>query len=291
MNRNLIDQAMHARQIFQSRTPAQRLSGARFEVKNLASDWAEIYLYGDIAWYDITAAMVAEALNNLSASTLSVRLNSMGGDVFDGVAIYNLLRNYANNHSATISMNVDALAASIASVIAMAGDEIVIAKNAQIMIHRAWAGCIGDAEDMQAMADVLESIENDMIIPTYQDRTGISSSDLAAMMKAETWMNAQTAVDKGFADRIAADNGAKALLRPGNYNKAPSGKAGLSIEHARAKTKMAELSLENILVSPREQTLIAGMRTRMAQLSAEQSPAEATEAARRQMAEIAREHR
>jgi ATP-dependent protease ClpP protease subunit len=201
---------------------AQKLAGARFEVKNAADDIAELYIYGDIGWYDITANMVADALNQISVKNLVVRLNSSGGDVFDGIAIFNLLRNYAKKNGAKIEVHIDALAASIASVIAMAGDEIVIAKNAMMMIHRASGGCYGDAGDMAAMAQILESIENDMIVPTYASRTKQKVDDLIDMLKQSTWMNAAICIEKGFADRLEDDNGVAALLRPGLFNNVPA---------------------------------------------------------------------
>lgn len=201
----------------ENRAPVARLAGARFELKN-AADAADLYIYGDIAWYDITAAMVAQQLSQVTAPVIRVHINSCGGDIFDGVAIYNLLA----QNPARIEVTIDGLAASIASVIAMAGDEIAIAKNAMMMIHRAWGFAMGDADDMRAMATLLEGTENDMIIPCYADRTGMASADLAALMAAETWMNAQACVDRKFADRILDGAGPQALLRPGLYAHAPA---------------------------------------------------------------------
>lgn len=196
----------------------ERLAGARFEVKNEAADEATMYIYGDIAWYDITAQDVAQALAGVTAKTINVRINSGGGDVFDGIAIYNLLA----QSSATINVFIDGLAASIASVIAMAGDKITIAKNASMMIHNAWGVTIGDKNDMRAMADVLD-MADEQIAQMYVDRSGgkSSASDIATMMNGETWMNAQACIDKGFADAIADPTGAKALIRSGLYANAP----------------------------------------------------------------------
>lgn len=207
---------------FENKGGAQKLAGARFELKNAADDTAELYIYGDIGWYDITANMVADAVNQVSAKTLVVRLNSSGGSVFEGVAIYNVLRNYAKKNGARIEMHVDALAASIASVIAMAGDEIIIAKNAMMMIHEASGGCFGTKRDMAAMNEVLTSIENDMIIPTYAARTKQPVADLVNMIEQSTWMNSATCIEKGFADRLEDDNGVAALLRPGIFDNVPT---------------------------------------------------------------------
>jgi len=207
---------------FQNRAHPQRLPGARFEIKNAAdADTSELYIYGDVGWYDITASMVAETLNAITAKTLVVHVNSMGGEVFEGVAIHNLLRDYAKKNGARIVVRVDALAASIASVISMAGDDIVMAKNALMMIHRASGGCWGDAEDMLAMAQVLETLEASMIVPSYRSHSKLSVDELLELMKAETWMNADDAVKYGFATQIGDDTGTEALLRPGMFAKAP----------------------------------------------------------------------
>lgn len=206
---------------YENRAKPAKLSGAKFEIKNAADDAADIYLYGDIGWYDITAQMVAQALADVTAKTLNVRINSSGGSVFEGVAIYNVLRKYAKDNGAKVVTYNDALAASIASVIFMAGDERIIAKNAMTMIHRASGGCYGDADDMKATAQVLESIENDMIVLTYVAKTGQKAADLIDMMKQSTWMNAQTCVDKGFATALAEDGDAQALLRDGMFDNVP----------------------------------------------------------------------
>lgn len=209
-----------AQTAFANRVPVARLAGSRCEVKNAGGDnTVELYIYGEIAWYEITAQMVAEALSQVpqGTQTIVVHLNSPGGDVFDGVAIYNLLRNRPEN----VIVKIDALAASIASVIAMAGDEIVIAKNAMMMIHRASGFAIGTADDMRALADILESIETDMIVPTYVDQTGLPAVELMDMMKSDTWMKAAVCVEKGFADRIGDDTGAKAMVRHGMFANMP----------------------------------------------------------------------
>jgi ATP-dependent protease ClpP protease subunit len=261
----LIDAVMSSRRQFENRTPVAKLSGARFEITNAAAnDTAELYIYGDIAFYDITAAMVAQGLADLTAKTLVVHLNSMGGEVFDGVAIYNLLRAYAKRNGAKIEVHIDALAASIASVIAEAGDEVIIARNAMMMIHRASGGCWGDADDMAAMGNVLVAIESDMIVPTYAAHTGIAAADLMTMMKASTWMNAQTCVDKGFADRLEDETGVAALLRKGIYENAP---ADLFQEAVHPSLDDPESSAAKIAAE--NATFTAKIRTRLAALSCE----------------------
>ena len=234
----------HSLVSFENRAQPAKLAGARFEVKNAADDVAELYLYGDIAWYDITAQLVADTLNGLSAKTLQVHVNSGGGDVFDGVAIFNLLRNYAKKNGASIEIYVDALAASIASVIAMAGDKVLIAKNAMMMIHRASGGCWGTADDMTSTAQILVSIENDMIIPSYVSRTKMKAADLMTMMQQSTWMNAATCVEKGFADALQEENGVAALLRPGIYDNVPGPLRNATSDWVSAAARDLPMDLE-----------------------------------------------
>lgn len=162
---------------------------------------AELLIYGDIGggWYDegITAKSVTDSLAELDVDTLNVRINSGGGLVFEGVAIYNALA----RHPAHIVVHIDSIAASIASVIAMAGDEIRISEGSNIMIHKPWSGAWGDAEMLRKEADILDKLESG-IIDIYAARTGAKRSDLAAWVGAETWFLGQEAVDAGFADEM-----------------------------------------------------------------------------------------
>lgn len=177
------------------------------------SNSTELYIYGDIGdsfWNSgVTAQNVADALATLdkSVKTLNVHLNSPGGDVFEGIAIYNLLA----QHSATVNVNVDALAASAASVIAMAGDTIAIPENAMMMIHDPWCGVIGNAGELRKMADDLDKIR-DMIAVTYQRRSGKDLATIKQWMADETWMSGQECVDRGFATELVPAKAASAAL-------------------------------------------------------------------------------
>lgn len=122
---------------------------------------------------------------------------SNGGDVFVASEIYSMLKNNASN----VKVNVTGLAASAASVIAMAGDTVSIAPTAQIMIHKAWTSVDGNADDLNHEAGVLSGID-ESIASAYELKTGMKQSDLLQMMSNETWLTAQDAVDKGFADEI-----------------------------------------------------------------------------------------
>lgn len=126
-----------------------------------------------------------------------VDIASNGGDVFVASEIYSMLKNNASN----VKVNVTGLAASAASVIAMAGDTVSIAPTAQIMIHKAWTNMDGNADDLNHEAGVLNNIDKS-IASAYELKTGMKQSDLLQMMSNETWLTAQDAVDKGFADEI-----------------------------------------------------------------------------------------
>lgn len=163
------------------------------------ADEAEVFVYGDIGgwWGGVSAEEFAKEIAALDVKTLNVRLNSPGGLVFEGVAIYNALA----RHSAKVVVHVEGIAASIASVIAMAGDEIHIAEGSRFMIHDPWTIVMGSADDLRAEADVLEGLKSDLI-DIYAARTEQSRDDLSDWMTVETWLSARDAVDKGFADSM-----------------------------------------------------------------------------------------
>lgn len=160
-------------------------------------DEAEIFIYDEIGYYGCSAQDFAAALSEIKANTINVRINSPGGSVFDGMAIYRALE----RHPAKIVVHVDGWAASIASVIMCAGDVIKIAENAYVMIHRPWSFAIGTAEDMRAEADVLDGLQ-DSILEIYVARTEGDAKAINKQIEAETWFKGQEAVDAGFADEM-----------------------------------------------------------------------------------------
>jgi ATP-dependent Clp protease protease subunit len=180
-----------------------RNADSKFTVKAESNaDEATIYLYGvivdDSYWGGISASDVAQALAQITASTIHVRVNSPGGDVFAGRTIQSLLR----AHPAKVIAYVDGLAASAMSFAIMGADEIEIADGAMIMIHKGWTIALGNEDDMRATADLLNKVDG-TIVKTYADRTGQEVEQLAAWMTAETWMTAEESVERGFADRLA----------------------------------------------------------------------------------------
>jgi ATP-dependent Clp protease, protease subunit len=140
---------------------------------------------------------VADALEKANGEQLEVLINSPGGDVFAGSEIYTLLKDYKGE----VTIKITGVAASMGSVIAMAGDKVKISPTAQIMIHNVWSMAVGDYRDMKHESDVLKNM-NRSIAAAYQNKTGLSENELLGMMDRETWMNAQEAKEKGFVDEI-----------------------------------------------------------------------------------------
>lgn len=160
---------------------------------------AEIYIFDEIGWFGVSAADFVRELADVQAGRITLHLNSPGGDVFDGIAILSALR----DHPATVTVKVDALAASIASVIAMAGDRVIMGRNSQLMIHEASGLCVGDSQDMAEMASMLDKV-SDNIASVYHDRAGGGVKSWRKAMQAETWYSADEAVTAGLADEVAA---------------------------------------------------------------------------------------
>ncbi|HUX15407.1 MAG TPA: head maturation protease, ClpP-related [Phycisphaerae bacterium] len=159
---------------------------------------------------------VAELKKHPGAKAIVLNINSPGGDVFEGVAIYNALR----RRKATITVNIDGMALSIASLIAMAGDEIHMAENAMIMIHDPWAISIGSAEELRDSADRLEKIAG-TLVRTYAARSGQDPAAIAEMMAAETWLDAEDALAAGLATKITAAKRMAASARLPEYRNTP----------------------------------------------------------------------
>jgi ATP-dependent Clp protease protease subunit len=162
----------------------------------------EIWLYEQIGasfWGDgISAKSFQKELSGLGKVTnIDLRINSPGGDVFDGFAIYNMLA----QHPATVDVYVDGVAASIASIIAMAGDNIKMAKNSLMMIHNPQGVAIGDANEMDRVKALLHQVK-DNLTRTYEDRTKNKAAEIEAWMDDETWFTAEAAVEHGFADTV-----------------------------------------------------------------------------------------
>lgn len=173
-----------------------------FHIRAAGKKTVEIYLYDTIGndwWGGISAKMFSDQLKSdaKGAEQIILRVNSAGGDVFDGLAIYNELV----RHPANVVAEIDGMAASIASIIVMAANEIRIADNAMMMIHEPWTGAVGSAKDLEDKAQLLRQVAGNLV-RTYAARTGQSEPALEEWMAEETWFDARQALDNGFADKI-----------------------------------------------------------------------------------------
>lgn len=189
------------------RDRASPRNGARwYEIRNQTGDTAVLRIYDKIHWlFGVTPEDFAADLDGITAPNIEVQINSPGGDVFDGIAIFNALR----AHPATVTTRVDGLAASIASVIAQAGDRRTILSGGQMMIHEAWGLSIGPAADHREMADLLDK-QSGVIASIYAERSGRDQDEFRQMMGSETWLTADEAVDAGLADEVVNPSSAQA---------------------------------------------------------------------------------
>ncbi|MFF9002614.1 head maturation protease, ClpP-related [Streptomyces achromogenes] len=168
-----------------------------YQFRNVAADEAELFLYDEIGgWGTLAEDFIAE-LEAITTPKLRVRVSSPGGSVFEGVALANALR----AHPAEVTVQVDGIAASIASVIAMAADRVVMQPQAMVMVHDASGVCMGNAQDMADMAALLDKI-SDNIADAYGAKAGGTRDEWRQVMKAETWYTAEEAVEAGLADEV-----------------------------------------------------------------------------------------
>lgn len=180
----------------------------------------ELIIYDDIGesmWGEsITANSVKNMLDRMEQGDLTVRINSPGGSVFDGFAIYNMIRQREGN----TTVYVDGLAASSASVIAMAGDEVIMGQASMLMIHDPCTMAFGDAAEMTKTADTLDKIK-ESIVAAYASRSDRGEDAISQMMTDETWFTADEAVDAGFASRVEEGKAVVSNLNRPWINKAP----------------------------------------------------------------------
>lgn len=160
-------------------------------------DTTKVFIYDEIGMWGTDASEFVQQLMQITTPNIELHLNSPGGGIFHGVAIYNALLSHPSN----VNVIVDALAASAASFIAQAGDSVTMTKGSTMMIHDGSGSVYGNASDMQQMASILDKL-SDNIASIYADRAGGDTADWRGMMQEETWYNAQEAVDAGLADAV-----------------------------------------------------------------------------------------
>lgn len=169
----------------------------------------EVSIYDEIGFGGVTAKNFVADLRKLKGQHIHLRINSVGGSVIEGAAIYNALR----RHKGGLTVHVDGLAASMASVIAMAGEEVLMAGNAMLMVHNPWSMAMGDADDLRKEADVLDKLKA-TLVNAYVRKTGRERGEIEAMMDEETWLDATEAMGLNFVDGIEDDIEAAASVTP-----------------------------------------------------------------------------
>ena len=169
-----------------------------YNIQNKAGETADIYIFDEIGTYGVTAQDFISEIKGLKDMPINLRINSLGGDVFDGMAMYNVIK----RREAKTTVYIEGIAASIATIIALGADEVIMAENSLFMIHNAWGGTSGEAKDMRKTAETLDKITSELT-DIYVKKTGLSYDTLAEMMDEESWLNAQEAFALGFIDTIS----------------------------------------------------------------------------------------
>ena len=178
-----------------------------YNFKQTDTDPAVLSIFDDIGAFGVSAKSFLNDLASAQGDSVRVEINSPGGDVFAGLAIYNGLRNSGKK----VNVRVLGLAASAASLVAMAGDTIEMPENSFMMVHNPWGFAMGGASDMRDTADMLDKLGTSLA-STYAKRTGKSAEEIAALLDAETWMSAAEAVDAGFATAVISEVPVKAAF-------------------------------------------------------------------------------
>ncbi|MDP8051047.1 Clp protease ClpP [Pasteurella atlantica] len=226
-----------------------------FSIKAKSKGTAEISIYDEIGMWGVSAKQFSKELMDYGdLKHINLHIHSPGGDAFDGIAIYNLLK----NHSAQKTVYIDGLAASMASVIAMAGDKIVMPENAMMMIHKPWGVQGGDAEDMRKYAELLDKVEGSLT-SAYINKTGIDENELAEMLSNETWLNGKECLELGFADELAEPVLAMASIQSRkleDYENMPKAIKNLLEPKAQAKAPKEEKAPENkVIIEPQNKVV------------------------------------
>jgi ATP-dependent protease ClpP protease subunit len=207
-----------------------------YKIENKANAPTRVDICDEIGFWGMTAQDFINDMRDLG--DIDLHLNSPGGEVFDGIDIYNNLK----QHSGIVAVYVDSLAASIASVIAMAASpgHLFIAKRGQMMIHDAFGMCMGNASDMRDLADLLDK-QSDNVAGIYSDRTGTPAADWRKLMQDESWYDGQEAVDANLADSIIPETENKAPVD--SVSSSAAGETNTAIDFDSVRAALKELQL------------------------------------------------
>lgn len=188
------------------RSPFKPQAKGNYRIENKTDKEATIYIYDEIGWFGVEASDFVKDLDDIKAEITHIRLNTPGGNVFQGIAIANAIK----QHKSKTIIHIDGLAASIGSIIAIAGDEIRMAENAFFMFHEAWTIVIGNAEGLREEAELLDKIDG-VLAKDYAKQTGEKEDKIKELMAGgETWLTAEEALDMGMIDSIEEDKEEKA---------------------------------------------------------------------------------
>lgn len=226
----------------------------------LESDDDAISIYdviGEDFWTGegITSKRIAAALRKIGGRDVVVNVNSPGGDFFEGIAIYNLLR----EHPHKVTVKVMGLAASAASIIAMAGDEVQISEVGFLMVHNAWGAAVGNRHDFREAADTLEPFD-DAMAGLYAARAGVDKAEAAAWMDKETWFNGSRAIEVGLADSPLPSSEVGAIDDKGTKARA----AAARVEAALARQGLPRSERRSLIGALHGQPAVAADPTRHA---------------------------
>ena len=170
-----------------------------YNISGKASDGiADIYIFDEIGAYGLNAQSFIDEIKPFKNAALNIHINCVGGDVFDGMAIYNVIK----KRTARTTVYIEGIAASMGSVIALAGDEVIMAENSLFMIHNAWGGAMGEATEIRKTAALLDKISGE-IADIYTKKTNLPYNRVKEMMDEETWLSADEAYNLGFIDSIS----------------------------------------------------------------------------------------
>ena len=163
-----------------------------------ADSIVDVYIFDEIGSYGVNAQSFIEEIKSYTKKPMNIHINCVGGDVFDGMAIYNIIK----KRTAETTVYIEGIAASMGSVIALAADNVVMAENSLFMIHNAWGGAMGESKELKKTANLLEKISNE-IADIYIKKTNLPYDKVKEMMDEETWLNAEEALELGFIDSIS----------------------------------------------------------------------------------------
>lgn len=208
-----------------------------FDIQAKANDEAEIYLYDEIGGWGVTAKSFIDAVRATGAKRINLRINSPGGSVFDGLAIYNFLRGQ------DVTVQIDGLAASISSIIALAGKTVRMAGNGFFMIHNPWGGAVGEADEMRQTADLLDKIR-DSLVGTYAAKTGKDHDTIKEWMNSETWFSAAEAKEAGFVDEVTDEIAFAASTR--SFRNAPDALKAVSKTAPQAARRAFDKGVQQV---------------------------------------------